>query len=1481
MACLSFSGFKIYSRKTEIVSGIATAVAMLLLWVLFLYQTLVAANAKGYYTVVAPNVIRPNSDFHVAVTTSDINEPVTFVAEISGQKFSGGTFYLQETANVRPYSSEVMTFKVNNELSGGNYNLTIRSEGAFYFKNTTTLRFSEKSISVLIQTDKAMYKPGDKVMFRALFLNRYMKPIREDVNLYLNDGDGNRVKQWNNITLPRGLFSSEFELSSAPVLGDWRLVATVNGQKFSKSFEVAEYVLPKFEVSIDLPDYVTFKDSKVAATIRAKYTYGKPVKGEATIAVYSDTFSDIIQPIFNPPVRKTVPIDGKALAEFDVVKELNLPDDFEREIKFDVIIKEDLTGRKQNKSAQMTIRKNKYKFEMFDTSTVFKPGLEHKVFIKLVHHDETPVIDNTNPIKIKSSYSYSDEDYNTTEYKVPDNGVLELTFFPPLNATVIQIEGSYLDVKEHFPIMSAAISLNNISVKASVLTQNPQVNQNIEVEVTSTNEMTYVMYQVIGRGDIIHANTINFPPSKSTTIRFLATYAMAPVAHVVVQFISPQGEMIADVVDIELKEILQNFVKMDLSAKRIEPGNKVDLRILTRPNSLVGLLAVDQSVLLLKSGNDLTESQVIDELRNYDQSIPSLYDDVHMAFKRKRRFAFRSYDRRRITTFDTFEHAGVVVLTNSEVNNAQPWRFFRGMYLEDQEEMFDMSTLDAGFKLRAFASAAGAAIPYEPSIRVRSKFPETWIWDELDSGISGRTSITKTVPDTITSWIISGFSLDQVYGLGLSEAPQKLTVFRPFFVTTNLPYSIIRGEMISIPVVVFNYMDKDITAEVILENSGQFEFSDYSNDVIESPKLELFRRKHINVGRQSGASTSFLITPKEVGYIDLKITAKSPLAGDAILKKLLVKPEGETLYKNKAVLLDFKTNKNIMKSFKLDIPVNVVPDSEYIEVAAVGDIFGPSMSNLESLIKMPFGCGEQNMLNFVPNIVVLEYLKNTNQLSKAIENKCLKYMEKGYQRELTYKHPDGSFSAFGKSDRSGSTWLTAFVAKSFIQARHYIDIDNQVINDALIWLANQQAANGSFPEVGVVNHKDMQGGASNGVALTAYVLTAFIEAQSFNGQNRNTINKAISYLHENMNGNDDYANAVLAYSFMKASHPSANTLLNFLNKNAKTQDDKKWWQRTSIETKNPNEQNTNAIDVEMTSYAMLAYLEGDLIADAISIMKWLITQQNDGGGFASTQDTILALTALGKLASKIHSDSNDAVVKFTYKEGMSSDITVNKGNNMIVQKVVLPKKTREVNITAEGSGFIIAQVSYRYNVNVTGAWPLFTLDPQVDKNSDNNHLQLSICSGFTGGNESNMAVMEVSLPSGYTVDSDSLPSLEISQHVKRVETKDGDTVVVLYFDKMVAKEYCPTVSAFRTHRVARQRPVPVTIYDYYDQSRKARVFYEAITSSPCDICEGDDCRVCSGSNAGSRSDEKSVSSSFTPSLYLLTISIISTYLLLR
>ena len=56
------------------------------------------------------------------------------------------------------------------------------------------------------------------------------------------------------------------------------------------------------------------------------------------------------------------------------------------------------------------------------------------------------------------------------------------------------------------------------------------------------------------------------------------------------------------------------------------------------------------------------------------------------------------------------------------------------------------------------------------------------------------------------------------------------------------------------------------------------------------------------------------------------------------------------------------------------------------------------MKNLDGLLRMPYGCGEQNMALLAPNIYILEYLKNTNQLTPAIKEKAIPFLSSGESR---------------------------------------------------------------------------------------------------------------------------------------------------------------------------------------------------------------------------------------------------------------------------------------------------------------------------------------------------------------------------------------------------------------------------------------------------------------------------------------------------
>jgi Alpha-2-macroglobulin bait region domain len=59
-------------------------------------------------------------------------------------------------------------------------------------------------------------------------------------------------------------------------------------------------------------------------------------------------------------------------------------------------------------------------------------------------------------------------------------------------------------------------------------------------------------------------------------------------------------------------------IDIKLSKDQAHPGEAVEFTVKTAIDSFVGLLGVDQSVLLLKSGNDIVQSSVDNDLAGYN-----------------------------------------------------------------------------------------------------------------------------------------------------------------------------------------------------------------------------------------------------------------------------------------------------------------------------------------------------------------------------------------------------------------------------------------------------------------------------------------------------------------------------------------------------------------------------------------------------------------------------------------------------------------------------------------------------------------------------------------------------------------------------------------------------------------------------------------------------------------------------------------------
>lgn len=1400
--------------------------------VLLALVPLAASQSGGVYTIVAPQKLRPNLQYHVGASLSQGRAPVRLQVSVSGRADNGNFNNISRRAVLNDRETHVLSFEIG-DWGPGKYKLIAEGSGGLNFYNETDLTYEHKSYSVFMQTDKAVYKPGQKVLFRVIVVDPYLLPtVTGAMDVYIADAKGNRIHQWDRVFTQRGIYSSELQLSDQPVLGDWTINVDVLGQKFKKSFTVAEYVLPTFEVKVTLPPYATYNKSEVVATVSAAYTYGKPVKGTVTLTVTPRTRYHQLRPRPYEQYQTKTSIDGSVDIPVAIVRDLSLKTDFFlREIEFFALVTEELTGRKYNSTSYITLHDKEIKVELVKTSETFKPGLKYTCFLKVAYQDDSPVNDAVNQLTLHHGFNFNEDLWQKSQHWVPQNGVIRLEFFPPNeeSTVVLGLRADFRGQTYFLDGIYPAKSPSRSFLQAVMVTEEPKVGDIIEFEVNATEALDHIIYQVMGRGDIVFAQILSVFGVRSYRFSFSATFRMAPKARLLVYYVRKDGEVVADAVNYDVGGILRTPVQVQTSIAETKPGGQVNVLVSTKPNAYIGVLGVDQSVLLLKKGNDLSQEQIIEELESFDSGKKAkLWPQW---YRRRRRSLWWPGS---ATAHDLFKDAGMAVLTNGLVYEFDDAIYYRSGYGGDFE--FDESSY----------SGAGRS---EGKPRLRRLFPETWLWNSTLTGPDGRAVISSTVPDTITSWVISAFALDTLTGLGIAPSQAKVTVFRPFFVTASLPYSVLRGESVAIQCVVFNYNNKPVEAEVAMENRrGDFVFSSLSNDVTGEEQKDR-RTKKVTVPAQDGVPVSFLITPLKLGYIDIHVSATSSLAGDAILKKLLVKPEGSKQYFNKAILIDRRdpsappTKANI----SIPIPKNAVPGSERISVSAIGDLLGPSVNNLDRLLVMPHGCGEQNMLDFVPNVVVLDYLKRANRLSSAVQGKALRNLEDGYQRELTYKRDDNSFSAFGNTDKSGSTWLTAFVLKSFAQAAPYTVIDPKVLENATAWLVGRQQGDGSFDEPGEIIYKPMQSGAGSGAALTAYVLIALLENKA-KQTHPDVVQAAEAYLLKELRTTSDpYVVSLVTYALHLSGHSAQNGAFQKLFSLATREDDTIHWKDPALAINTTDKQSDYFFkpsfkDVEMTSYALLTLTERGDIGSAIPVMRWLVSKQNENGGYSSTQDTVIGIQALARLAARVVSQTIAVDASVKYGDGRSRLLRINSGNALVLQRLELPSDLKYVEIEATGFGVAVLQVSWSFNLAVSSESPSFFLNPLLDKTSTENYLQLSVCTHYRGeGDASNMAVMEVALPSGYLFDFDTLSSIHRTKEVRRVESQDADTNVVIYFDRIGREELCVTVPAHREHKVANQKPVPVKVYDYYNLARSARMFYSPHKATLCDICDGAEC----------------------------------------
>lgn len=575
-------------------------------------------NCDCFYTIVAPEHIRPHSDYRIAVTLHKDVVPVTIRFTIT----DGLNYNISETVTTRTSSTEFVILRID-DLPLTGYKFVAEGLSGVTFKSESNLKIESKQVSIFIQTDKSIYKPGEKVKFRVLVLDSELKPVslveNQLLDIHFVDPQKNRIKQWLRVTPIKGVFTSEIQLSELPILGTWEFKASAGKDSKTKAVEVAENVLPKFQVDIDCPSDFSAKDGKMRAIIRSKYTYGKLVKGEAIVKVsekpdFSYFRFDLSQPT-RTLIEKKVSINGKASIEFDIERDLRVQfNDHSgtRKLDIEATVVEELTGRNHSASKTITIHQSRYKITTTGLNKAFVPGKPITFSLAVTHLDGSPVLINekTKSITIVKGhdrhYQYSfpsatTEHSATTEYsfELDFNGTAEINIPTLEHDKWFPLKARYMSEVTHLKDFEKPYRSEPSDLELNVLTTRPTLGENINVEVKSNEFLQNITYIVIAHGKIVNAKSVDVPDVKSYSFKIKATFDLVPrVTVIVYQF--KNDDIVAKKVDVELKEHLNNFVKLRLSTTETQPGKDVGIELITNPDSYVGLMGVDQSVLLLK-----------------------------------------------------------------------------------------------------------------------------------------------------------------------------------------------------------------------------------------------------------------------------------------------------------------------------------------------------------------------------------------------------------------------------------------------------------------------------------------------------------------------------------------------------------------------------------------------------------------------------------------------------------------------------------------------------------------------------------------------------------------------------------------------------------------------------------------------------------------------------------------------------------------
>ncbi|KAM4034149.1 ovostatin-like isoform 2-T3 [Anomaloglossus baeobatrachus] len=1272
----------------------------------------------------------------------------------------------------------------------------------------------------LVQMDKPIYKTGQKVLFNVVSLDQNLLPVNETYpEVYLTDPSGSRIAQWLNSKAEGGLATFEYDLVDDANSGYYYVTALrASDYAVTQWFTVEEYVPPRFSVTLDALSTLSILDETCPFNISARYTYGEPVPGtvsikwcrEPTYGRFNNCFKDKYGVCFYEKAQ--LDSDGTYHGEINLTSIQMDISGFSTNLNLSVTVTENGTEIQvtQTQYFWVTTQLARIAFDYEHMCQYYKRGLPYHVTLFLLDENSQPIVGEEVEIEV-------DGDWEIRRITTDSNGAANCdidtsNFFQPnftIRASYPNTEQCYLaywqgpdyPTADFLVFRFYSVNGNFLQIIAPPGTLRCGSNQSIEVQFLLSSagicdgaSTATFYYLTMSRARIIHSGQkdVNLTYAMNGTFSFELpiTPEMAFKTDLVV-YSMPQKEIISDIKSLNVENCFKNEVSLSFSEESGPPASNVSLKISASPGSLCAVKVIDSSILLLNPDTGLTPETNI----------------------------------------------GLVVGTDATVRKPEVCRPYVATY--------PGPVLTESGGISPPDSVAQKVIPTtETTDKMRTNFTDTWIWKMINVNHDGNGTISEIAPDTITEWKGSMICTSETDGFGMTKNLASFITILPFFVDMSLPYSFIRGEILVLTASVSNYLAECVKVQVTLWSSGDYvaTVQDVEQDKCICSGDKAYYTWNINaivVG-----VTNFTISA-ETTYIcetcDGEINSSDPVYKDTMSQSIIIEPEGIQKEETSSNLVCLQGNSSEYYTIPVNLvpPPGLVPGSASAFIIIVGDIIGLPMQNLQNLLKMPYGCAEQNLARMAPSPYVLNYLENTHQLTDEFRQLGIQDMNMGYYRQLRYRLPSGAYSLFSGENKEANALVTFYTFKTFESCKKYIYIDGKIQQQTLIWLENlQKLHSGCFRAIGA---PFMRWGEAedNDVILTASIAIGLMESNYSLGMT--LLVSAMTCLQNVFDNNHNlsvYHQALMVYAFtLDGDWDRREILLTSLKSKAIEEGGTVHWERDDKPAARPVDffyRPYSPAEVEITAYIFLAFLLGPNVTDDLpycaQISVWLIRQQNPYGGFQSTRDTVVALQAISIFAKLIFIPDAHQSIKVTGQE----TITVNEYNRFLVQRRPLDIPGN-YNISINGTGCCLVQTTVRYNVPVPQENSTFLLSANTSSTSCVNGVAyafpISISVSYRGNrSETNMVVLDIAMLSGYQVDYWSLQELLNSKVIANFEIKNNH--VILYL-KFVSQEtiYC-SVNVIMGNRVLNMKHASIYVYDYYEKDENGYTSYHHPCSSP-------------------------------------------------